>query len=292
MKKTALVILSILLIGVAQAAQVVEVKQDTPQQQTGLWASIKALFSSPWFYGAIAIFLALLAIAVVSYFIIKWIIQYIKSRSDVYFLMKKQRIKMAKVMKSFPASHFWRVTKNTPIRLVRTENGVPRVSRPIAYHRGDMKTHEGNICLAVNFVGKKKWLFFPETDLLIIPDKRKIEIEQRDEDKESEIVELEMPEASKIIQFHEDEILIYADSISQQGYFFFPVITTTDGQIIDLSLPTYQQLKKVAIGDFLYEQSAQFVIMTKKAVEQNPNVKIQQKIGDTNQAVDVNTGNP
>lgn len=289
-----LVIFLLLFTYSVSAVEVVEVKKDTPQtepQQDGFFASFTSVLKSPVFWGAVAIVVIVLLIGVGLFFLIKWLVSLWKKRNDIFYKMKLERLQLAKIQRSYPSSHWYKVEKNTPIRLVRKDDeGKLRLSRAFAFHRGDYVTHEGNLVIAFSFPEKKKWFILPENELLIIPNRKKVKVLTKlpnsDKNKETEI---DLPTAKDIVEFREDEILLYAESISKSGEFHFPVLKTKDGKYMDLSLPIYQTLKEVAIGDYFYEQTDAFGKVAKKHIELNPNVRIAQKLGDTNQTIEATT---
>jgi hypothetical protein len=243
---------------------------------------------SPYFwYGLIAI-LFILLIGVCAFFFVKWLVKYFKERSDVFWLLKNDRVKFAKIQKRYSAKHFWRVSQNPPIRFVKNENGKPVITKPVGYYRGDYITNEGNHLIALNLENRKKLLFFPITDLLVVPNRKTMMIEQTDEKGKHQKVELKnIPTADEIIQFNENEVLIHADGITQMGFFVIPVIKTKEGKVIDLATPIFSSLKDVVIGDFLYQQTSEFVYVAKKSIDLNPNLRYITKSGDNNQSVEV-----
>jgi hypothetical protein len=207
--------------------------------------------------------------------------------------MREERIYMAKLQSRYNSSHWLKVSKNTPIRLIRIEHDKPYISEPIGYHRGDFFSHEGNVNIALNLAGDKKWFFFPRMSILIIPNKEKLSVKTKDREGKMGTVEiLNIPKADKIIQFNPTEILLYCESLSQVGYFLFPVLKGEDGKIVDLSIPVYSTLREVAMNEILYEQTSDYGILTKQASNINPFLRTAQKLQDgQNQSVDVPQGN-
>jgi hypothetical protein len=166
------------------------------------------------------------------------------------------------------------------------------VTEPIAYHRGDYVTHEGNVVLCLNLRENKKWFFFPITDLLMIPNKEYVNIIRKNNKGKDEIIKIEnLPQAKDIIQFNGGEILIFAESVSNVGMFYVPVLKAKDGKIIDLSLPVYQSLKEVVLGDYLYQQTKDFVDIAKRGITMNPNMQYEIKTKDANTNVEVPQAN-
>jgi hypothetical protein len=284
-----LLILFITLMPLVLSATVVRVDENQPPvEDKSPWTSVKNFFMSPYFwYGLIAILLIGL-FGVCVFFFVKWLVKYFKERSDVFWLLKNDRVKFAKIQRRYPAKHFWRVNQNPPVRFVKNENGKPVITKPVGYYRGDYITNEGNHLIALNLENRKKLLFFPITDLLVIPNRKTMIIEQTDEKGKHIKVELKnIPTADEIVQFNENEVLIHADGITQMGFFVIPVIKTKEGKVIDLATPIFSSLREVVIGDFLYQQTSEFVYVAKKSMDLNPNLRYVTKSGDNNQSVEV-----
>lgn len=290
-KKTSVIFLLIILLflPITLSATTIQVNQQEEQQSKGFWAGFTNVLKSKIFWFVIVGFIIIIGILIGILFIVRWVVQFIKLKNDLFYQLKIKRIKLAKVHKTYPSSKFFKFKKNTPIRLVKiNEHGKPIVTKPVAYHKGDYITHEGNIVIAFNMEHNKKWFFIPLTEILMIPNYDTISYVEKRGDSNKKIEIKNIPTARNIIQFNEDEILLYADSISNTGQFYVPVLKSKDGKIIDLSFPIYQKIKNVVIGDFLYEQTEEFSKVAKKSVDWNPYVRIGTKLGDTNQSVDSN----
>jgi hypothetical protein len=260
------------------------VTQATPvPEKTGIMSSVKGFFTSPLFWGLIAFLLLAILIGVVAYFLITWLIRYLKEQKDLFINLKRRRIKLAKAHSRYN-THGVRITKNSPIRLVRKKNNRAEISSPIGYYRGDYTTHEGNILMAFNFPHKKKLFVLPVMDVLIIPNKPEVHIHKRDTKGKVQTTTIEnLPLAKDIVQFNNDEVLLYAESISDVGEFHVPVLKAKDGRILDLSLPVYHTLKEAVIDNYLYDQTSQFATLSKRGLEINPFVKTAQKLQDSAQ---------
>lgn len=273
------------VLPITQAVTVVE----APQQQQKASSTPFSFLKSGVFWIVLVLIGFIFLVGVGLFFLIRAIIKYIKSRDDIFFKLRQSRIKLAKAHSRYVSNHWYKIEKNIPIRLVRYVNGVPDVSKPIAYHRGDYMSHEGNYVISLNVPDNNKFFFFPITDILIIPNKKKITYKVRDRDtkKEKEIVIDDLPTASDIVKFNENEILLYAEGISRVGLFMIVVLKTRDGKIIDLSFPAYHTLREVVIGDFLYDQSDEFVRLSKKAMDLNPTLRYETKTKDSSNSVDI-----
>lgn len=286
-------IVSLFLISfVASAGQVVQVAQETPEEDKGFFSKYFGFLKSPIFWWIMFGLVLILALVIGLFFLIRWLVKFLKSRNNIFYQLRDQRIKLAKIHKRYPSNHFLSVEKNTPIRLVKIRNGKPIVSEPFAYHRGDYISHEGNVILSMNMRYNKKWFFLPITDILIIPTKETMKIVQKGVDgKPSNVSLVNIPNAKDIIQFNEAEILLYAEGVSNIGAggneFYVPVLRASNGKIIDLSLPLYQSLREVVVGDYLFEQTDEFTKVAKKSIDMNPQVRFAQKTADNNQNVDI-----
>ena len=282
-----------ILLPVLYAEQIVQVQNTPPPaEKKGFFASTFGFLKSPIFWWIFAGLIVFILIIVGLFFLIRAVIKYFKSRDNIFYKLRTQRMKLAKIHRRYPSAHWWHTEKNTPIRIVKEVDGKVVLTPPIAYHRGDYTSHEGNIILSMNLRFNNKFLFFPITDLLIIPNKEKFSIEQRDiKGKSIKTEVIDLPKASDIIKFNENEILLYAESVSNIGSggneFYVPVLKAKDGKIIDLSLPVYTSLRDIVTGDFLLEQSDIFVKLAKKSMDLNPNLRYTIKAGDTSQNVEV-----
>jgi len=283
-----IILFFILSLPLVSAVQTVEVAPP-PVKKAGIGDAIGSVLSSPLFWGGFLLIIVLIVFVILIVYIVKWIIKFIKRQKDIFYLMKTKRIRLAKIHRHYPAKHWWHISKNTPIRLARKDdNGKVTFSRPIAWHRGDYTSHEGNVNIALNMEGKNKYWIFPDTDLLVIPNKDHVTITQRDEkgNKTSQ-VSLQLPLAKDILQFNEGEIIIFAESLSYVDEFLIPVLKTKDGKIVDLSMPIFSTLKDVVIGDYLYTQTSDFGVLAKQAMNINPNVRGIIKTSDSNQSVEI-----
>jgi hypothetical protein len=274
------------------SAQVVQVAQEEQQPvKETFFSKYFGFFKSPIFWWIIAGLVFIIAIIIGLVFLVRWLVKYLKTRSDIFWQLRNERIKLAKIHRRYPSTHFLKVSKNIPIRLVKKENEKLIVSEPIAYHRGDYTSNEGNLIISLNMRFDKRWLFLPITSLLVVPNREKVKIMQKNEKgKQVEIEINNLPQAKDIVQFNESEILIFAESLSSVGQFLVPVLKAKDGKIIDLALPTYQSLREVILGDFLYSQTDDFVKVAKKTMDLNPNLRFSMKSNDASQSVEIPQG--
>lgn len=279
------IIILLLFLPLIISQTVVQVPQE--QVPNNFFSNAFAWMQSKVILSAVIIFIIVLAFLILVFFLVKWLIGYIKDRNDIFWQLKHQRLKLASIQRRYASKHWWKVHKNTPIRIVKRVGEKLEISSPIAYHRGDYLTHEGNYIISMNLVGNKKWFFFPITDLLIIPNTTEVKVMKKGGGVET----IEgLPQADDIIQFTETEIFLFIESISNTGMFYIPVMKATDGKVIDLSLPTYTSLKRVILSDYLYEQTDEFSKLAKKSMDINPNIRAIIKTQDSSNTVDIPQG--
>lgn len=282
-------------INLISAQTVVQKQPEQEQQRKGFFSSLWAGITNPIVLGVLFFAVIFVVIVFVIAIILVKIIRYLKLRTDLFYRMKNERIKNAKNQSRYLKSKaWWNINKNIPLRMVKkNEEGVLVITNPFAYYRGDYISHEGNVVIAMNIPNRKRWWIFPMVDLLILPNKENVDLTERKERGNEKVAKLrKIPLAKDLIQFLDNEILIYADSISFSGEFYFPVVKDTKGKIIDLAMPIFQSLKDVAIEDYLYTQTTEFVELSRKAMDINPNIRATQKIGDKSQSVEVPESRP
>jgi hypothetical protein len=280
-----LIFIILLTISFVSSQTVVQVEPQAEAPKESNWYDF---LTSPIFWMLVFLVVVFCIFLIIIVFVIYYILKWIKANNDIFIKIKNERIKMASAHRRYNSKHWFRINKNTPIRLVKMENGVNCISKPVAYHRGDYVTQEGNIVISLNVVGLKNYFVYPKIDLLIIPNKEKSEVYRGLDRNGNPIVEIitNLPKAKDIVQFNENEILIYADSLSFAGHFLVPVLKTKEGKIIDLSMPVYSSMKEVAIHNYLYEQTDEFTKVAKKSMDINPNLRYEQKVRDSSQSVE------
>lgn len=278
----AFLLVLVLFASLVQSAQVVEVQQDQPvQEQRGFFGKIWDFATSPIAIGIYFFLVVITVLIVVSIFLVRWLIKYIKLRNDIFYKLHRERVFLAKTHRRYPAKHWYKVHKNKPIRIVKKIGDKVVVSRPIGFYRGDFISHEGNVVISMNLIGRKHWFVYPETECLIIPNRDSVKITRKDEKgNDISIIMENIPHAKDIVQFNEDEILLFVESISKVGHFLIPVVKAQDGKVIDLAMPVYQTLKEVIMENYLYDQTTEFVGLSKQAMNLNPHVRAIQKVGD------------
>jgi hypothetical protein len=286
-KEILLVFVTLFLISLVSSATVVQVEKPPVEEKASTF-SFLAFLKSPIFWMIVVGFLLFALFLVGMFFIIRWIISFIKKRNDVFYLLRAERQYLAKLHRSYPSSHWWKTDKNAPIRLVRNIGGKLHISNPLGFHRGDYYTNEGNLVITLNLVGDKHWYIFPRTSMLIIPDKDKIKYFTKDEKgkpKENEITNI--PRARDIVQFNDNEILLHAESVTLMGHFLIPVLRSKDGKLIDMAFPVYESMKEVVTEQYLYDLTDSYGKLSKKGMELNPDIRAKIKVQDNNTNVEV-----
>ena len=289
-KSLIIIILSVFLfLSLVSSVTVVTVPPAEQPQPTTPVTHWYDFVKSPIFWTIVALMFVLVVFLVIVFFVVRWLVKYIKQRSDIFWRMRGDRMLMAKIHARYPCKHWLKVTKNPPIRLMKKdEHGNVFLTDPIGNYRGDFIGHEGSVCISMNLIGKKKWFFFPTRDLLIIPNKEKMKIVQRDNNgvkiREDEF---NLPLAKDIVQFNQSEIILKAEGVSQAGIFLIPVLRDSEGKHMDLSLPSYTMMKDVILGDYLYEQSQDYVVGMRKAIDMSPHIRGFVKTADATNNVEV-----
>lgn len=289
-KKVGLSILIILLtVYLVSSATVVQVSnQASEPAKKGILATFFGYITSPIFIIIVLVILFIMAFMIGVFFFVKWLVKYIKKRNNVFYHLATERKYMAGLQSRYSSNHWWKITKNTPMRLVKNFGGKAYISEPFAYHRGDFTSHEGNVIISMNMLGDNHLWFFPKKTLLLIPDKESYKLNQLSEDrKKMESIDIKnLPRAKDIVQFNPNEILIYAESISRIGEFLIPVLRSKDNKIVDLSLPVYASMREMVLDEYLYEQTDSFVRLSRKATDMNPDLRAKIKLNDGNQSID------
>ena len=274
--------LLLILIPVVISQTIVEVPQET--EQKNYFEGAFGFLKSKVILSVVVILIVVIVLLVGAFFLVRYLVTFLKKRDDIFYKVRKERIKLASTQRRYPAKHWFKVHKNTPVRLVRKEGERLIISSPIGYYKGDYITHEGNFILSMNIIGYKFWWFFPTTEVLIIPNRKEVITKNPDSNKVETII---LPLAKDVLQFNENEVLIFAESISNTGMFFVPVMKSKDGKVIDLTLPTYNSLKNVVLGDYLYLQTDEFGKLSKLSMNINPYIRGAMKVADTSQSVEI-----
>jgi hypothetical protein len=284
----------ILALPFVSAVEVIQVQEPQKPQAISGFAQI---FSSTLFWGFVVVMVGLLITGIIAYFLIKWLIQFIKAQSDAFYQIMRTRVKLSFAQRRVAIKtawwKFWKFDTGIPIRLVSlNEKNKPIISTAIGWYKGDFQSHEGNLYIAFNMKGNHYlWGFIPKIALLVIPNRKEMKIKESDRKGGFNTITLKnIPTADEILQFNGNEVFLYAQGISNIGYFYYPVLKTKDSKIVDLSVPIYASIQEVAINELLYTQTDLYQKAQKKAIDINPFIRAYMKTGDTNQNVEVPSG--
>lgn len=296
----ALIVLSVFSSHFALGKEIIQIEKpaEQPTQQKGVLATLWGFFTSPLVWGTIILLLLLGFGGVIIVWLVRTVARHIKLQNDSIYRIRSERVKLALAQKRLPVRHnflkFWSYPTEFPIRLARKgTDGKLRLSSPVAYYRGDFQSHEGNLYIVFNMSGNHHlWGLIPQMEVIVVPNRKEIKVNTFDSNgKPEEVIIKNIPMADDIVQFNENEVILYADGISNAGYFYYPVLKSKDGKIIDLSIPIYESIKEVAINNIMYIQADSFAQVSKKIIDLNPYARYINKVNDSNQNVEVSTGN-
>jgi hypothetical protein len=237
--------------------------------------------------GAIVlIILGLIVVGVliyVAYRVYKWL----KVRNDLLYQVRKERLKLCRAQRVYGAKHWLFAEKNPPIRLFyyRWQDGkpYPLLSRPVAYYRGSFFSNDGNLMISIYVPGNRILFIIPRSELLVINNKpeRTINIGRN-------TYTYKLPTAKEMVEFRQspDEVILYADGISDVGNIYVPVIRDAEGDPIDMATFAIDSMHDVAMPYHFNEMLNRWSEYNKKAVDTNPYVRIANKTSDSNMSVE------
>jgi hypothetical protein len=213
----------------------------------------------------------LIIFGIILYFVAKWVIKFIKRRSDFLFAVKEAHLKLC-VMHSNRKLHGFRAWKNPPIRLAYPdEHGKLIVTDPIAYYGGHHYTSDGDLFIRFFEDGFRFIWFLPflEAQLLICPSNQKIKLGGS---------------MSSIATFSDTGCILYAHGIDQFGNrdYYLPVLMDESGKIIDLKPMVYKSIESITMGQAVTEFLETYPESIKKAVQLNPVLRAYNKVNDQN----------
>ena len=225
-----------------------------------------------------------------------WIIKKIKLNQDVYHRLYRERRSLCSIhADNYRYLKYWKYRKNQEIKSIYNHNGK-LITSFLGYYMGHFYSSEGNLNLC--FSNHRKWLIlFPIRDIIIINKRDKLIIDVPKEIEEKgikkivkESIEQELP--TDIENFANDCIYLTCFGIDkdERSGFFFPVLKDKDGNVINMALATYQSLRDVILGNYLYDQTDMFVKVAKKSIDLNPTIRGIQKVSDSSQSIETNQG--
>jgi hypothetical protein len=118
----------------------------------------------------------------------------------------------------------------------------------------------------------RKFLFWKNTFILKVNLNDKVKIESfNQQTKKRETKEYELP--SDMITEGENVIAIKGEGVDVSGYFYYPLLTDKEGNIVNMDLIAYAKSREVAMLDTLYQQTEDFAKVQREAININPNVR-------------------
>ena len=254
-----------------------------PEQTT--WQFIK-----PYLIGGLII-MVILALLI---WLVMWIIKKIKQNQDVYYRIKRQRKKLCAMhADKFRYRSFWWYKRNDPLKCVHFDNNNHYITKKVGNYMGHFYGSEGNLIVA--FANSRKWfILYPTIELLIINKNidvvYQVNTEEIDDKGVKKIVKKEIKQdlPTDIEQFTDEGVMLFAYGIDmdERSTFYFPVLKSKDGKIVELALPTFQSMKDVIMTSYMYDTVDSFAKLSKKGMELNPQIRSIQKIQDSSQSID------
>lgn len=225
----------------------------------------------------------LIIVGVVLFFFVKWVKDFIKNRDDFLFRVKSERMRLCGIHSNRKVHNF-RVTKNTPIRLVHPDsNGKMIIEPPLAYYGGHYISSDASVYIKFMSPSYKlidfillAWLPLYEPQLLLIPSKKTLLIEGK---------AVDVPET--LVQFNDDEILIHAYGIDTLGErdIFCPVLKDKNGLVIDMKYPIYEAFKSITMAEVNMNLLSAMPSQIRAATSSNPLILGINKVSDTNNEI-------
>lgn len=265
----------------AETISVVENPQ-VQKESTG----IKGFLKRNWVF----ILLIFVCLALLLWFLI-WLVGKIKEGRDVWFQIWKHKKHLCKIHRDkWRNKAFFKFRKNSPIRIVYQDNNNVH-SKVVGHYKGHYLSHEGNVTILFNC--RRKWLIFPKNELLIVntnPDMIFYETKQviKGNKMETERVPVTTKLPNNFVSFNSEDIIIQAFSIDMdvRTNFYYPVLKDKNGKIINMFFPTFETMKQVVIESYLFDQTDDFVKVTKKSIDLNPLIRGHNKVLDNSASIE------
>jgi hypothetical protein len=140
----------------------------------------------------------------------------------------------------------------------------------IGYYMGECTTSDGyrNYLLW----DRRKFLFWKNQFILKVNLNDKVMVETfDDETQKRKIEEYNMPQ--DLIKEGENLIVIKGEGVDQSGYFYYPLLTDDEGNVVNMDLIAFAKSREVAMLDTLYQQTEDFARVQREAININPNVR-------------------
>jgi len=140
----------------------------------------------------------------------------------------------------------------------------------IGYYSGDCITSDGYR----NFLcwNRRKFVFWKNEFIVKVNlnDDWKIETWNPQTEKR-EIRSFKLP--NDLIIEGENAIILKGEGLDIAGYYYYPIMTDKNGNIVNMDLIAFSRSRDVAMLDTLYQQTEDFVRVQREAINLNPNVR-------------------
>jgi hypothetical protein len=140
----------------------------------------------------------------------------------------------------------------------------------VGYYLGECTTSDGY----KNYLlwDSRKFLFWKNTFILKVNRNKELKIETYDNDTKKRIIKTYTLPTDLIIE-GESVIAIKGEGVDQAGYFYYPILTDKEGNIVNMDMIAYARAREVALLDTLYQQTEDFAKVQREAINLNPQVR-------------------
>lgn len=141
--------------------------------------------------------------------------------------------------------------------------------KSVGWYEGECITADGYKNFLIS--NGRKWLFWKNKFVLRVNLNEKHIIETRDEKGKRELREYLIPK-DNIIE-GSDVIVIKGEGFDKANYFYYPLVSDKDGNIVNMDLIAFARAREVAMLDTLYQQTEDFARVQREAININPHVR-------------------
>jgi len=140
----------------------------------------------------------------------------------------------------------------------------------VGYYLGECITSDG----FRNFLcwNRRKFLLWKNDFIIKVNLNKEWKIETRNpQTKQREVRTFTIP--NDLIIEGEDAIIIKGEGLDVAGYYYYPILTDQNGDIVNMDLFAFAKARDVAMLDTLYQQTEDFVRVQREAINLNPHVR-------------------
>jgi len=141
--------------------------------------------------------------------------------------------------------------------------------KSVGWYEGECITADGYKNFLIS--NGRKWLLWKNKFVLRVNLNEKHIIETRDEKGKRELREYIIPK-DNIIE-GSDVIVIKGEGFDKANYFYYPLVSDKDGNIVNMDLIAFARAREVAMLDTLYQQTEDFARVQREAININPHVR-------------------